>query len=91
MSRDGWMPHWGGEGGEEMVKGRSQGPSQAGSTPGSGFGEVDFGRFWRFLARFGSVLWIPAFVWGDLLLWCSGEQDQSMVWVRVDFYRYFWS
>ena len=83
------MPHWGGEGGEEMLKGPSQGPSQAGSSPGSGFGEVDFGRFSRFSARLGSELWIPAFVLGDLLLWCSGEQDQSMVRVRVDFPRYF--
>ena len=43
--------HWGGEGGEEMLQDRPEQRSQAGSSQGWRFGEVDFARFLRFGAR----------------------------------------
>ena len=45
------MPHWGGEGGEEMLQDRSQQWSQAGSSLDDDFREVDFACFLRFGAR----------------------------------------
>ena len=48
MKGDGWMPHWGGEGGEEMLQDRPEQRSQAGSSQGWRFGDRGFCAFFAF-------------------------------------------